>query len=262
MTSQNIPSPEIPVNPFLSESPPVVPSLVICGHSSTFSRKQLRSYHRVLSFMTEREAHGCQQLWVTLTTVKGDDSSKLADHHEEILRRVKRVYGYDVKAFKLYTHEGGGVIHGIWAIESKLAVWIDQKWISAEWEKIHGAKVVTVSRVGRGGRHRKGIAKYLVGKYLSHHTEGCHISWPWKSLSLPLGKAWVQYKRAVCSLKMRLNKRDFINGWNDILSKGFCEIRGPTDFMVMMNRIERVFVFVNGRDLDVGHEIKCVDYNL
>lgn len=251
-------SPGSPVNPFLSESPPVVPSLVIYGHSSTFSRKQLRAYHRILSFQTEREAHGSQQLRVDLTTVKGDDSSKLAEHCEELLRRVKRVYGYDVKAFKFYTSEGGGVIHGIWAINSKLAVYIDKKWLSTEWEKIHRAKIVFIRRIGRGAGNRKRVAKYLIGKYLGHHTEGCHISWPWKSLSLPLGKAWVQYKRAICSLKMRLNKRDFISGWNDILSKGFCEIRGPTDFMVMMNRIERVFIFVNGRDLDVGHEIKCV----
>lgn len=262
MTSQNITSAKFPVNTSFCESPPVVPSLVNYGHSSTFSRKQLRSYHRILSFQTEREGHGSQLLRVDLTTVKGDDSSKLADHCEELLRRVKRVYGYDVKALKFYTPEGGGVIHGIWAIDSKLAVYIHQEWLSAEWEKIHGAKVVYICRIGRGAGHRKRVAKYLIGKYLGHHGAGCHLSWPWKSLTLPLGRAWVQYKRAICSLNFRLKKSDFISYWNDLLTKGYCEIRGPTDFMVMMNRIERAFIFVSGREIDVGHEIKCVDYNL
>jgi hypothetical protein len=52
-----------------------------------------------------------------LTTANGGDPSKLSDHYEELIRRIKRKTGVeDIQYWKMTTREGNGVsetsLHG------------------------------------------------------------------------------------------------------------------------------------------------------
>jgi hypothetical protein len=77
-----------------------------------------------------------------LTTAEGGDPSKLSDHFEELNRRIKRKTGLeDIQYWKMTTREGNGVIHAILA--GNVSLYVDQKWLSEEWEKIHGASSCT-----------------------------------------------------------------------------------------------------------------------
>ena len=228
----------------------VPPSLVnICRtHASQpWSRKMKMHYQRILSFQMERLGQGCQVLRVDLTTASGGDRKKLSRHFQELLRRVKRELGYKVYALNVFTSEGNGVIHGIWAIKAEKAVWIDQAWLSSEWERIHAAKIVYIKRLGsrRGavsGGDCKRVAGYLVSQYLAGQPCVLRLSWPWKSLSLSLGKSWSALRSEMkkglpvstwvgeSNFNRDLTFKDIINTWQEILLKGHSLIAGAVFF--------------------------------
>jgi hypothetical protein len=135
-----------------------------------------------MSFCYERLGQGAQLLRVDLTSSPDSIPGTLSRHFQELRRRVQRVYGYDVRAFIVQTKEGqpAGVLHMIWAISQSKAVWIDQKWISDQWENIHGAKVAWISRLPHNGV--KNVARYFSCQYLAGQESIVRISWPWGSL--------------------------------------------------------------------------------
>jgi len=224
------------------------PSLVLIGQSGAWTKKQKRQYQRCLSWQTEKTAAGLQLFRVDLTTANGGPSHLLRVHFKELKRRVLRVYGYDVDHFSVETSEGNGVLHMLWAIQAEKAAWIDQPWISEQWEKIHGAKIVIIKRVRNGKSDRRRIAKYLVSQYLSNQGEHglalVRFSYSWWKSQFALGRGWAVMKREFRFARYRLERarrrddltldrrrdeldfRTVIDAWNELLSTGRCTLAG------------------------------------
>jgi hypothetical protein len=219
-----------------------VSSLVVYGKNPTSSlkvakikrdmtRQQKSVYGRLRSFLTETMARGCQQLRVDLTTGDGGSPERLAKHHQELRKRVKRVYGYDVEHFQVQTREGNGVLHCVWAIKNKGAVYIDQEWLADTWQKIHEARVVWIKRLS-GELHRKRAAIYLATQYLAGQDALVRMSYSWHKCKIALAKGWRQLRRIYTNMQdtflmvraegqeFAVTFRDLINAWEALLREG------------------------------------------
>jgi hypothetical protein len=141
-----------------------------------------------------------------LSTAKGGDANKLSRHHAELRRRVERVYGFTgLQFFQVQTSEGNGVLHVYWAWKAPEGYRgrpfiIPQAWLSEQWEKIHGAPYVWISRLKLGGRSSRRVTRYVVTQYVvNQEKEGqsclVHMSWSWKrTFGFPLVKMWEAFK--------------------------------------------------------------------
>ena len=219
-----------------------VPSLVVYGKIPTSSiqvvkikremnRQQKSVYGRLRSFLTETLARGCQQIRVDLTTADGGSSECLAEDHQELRKRVKRIFGYDVEHFQVQTREGNGVLHCVWAINNKGAVYIEQEWLADTWQKIHGARVVWIKRLS-GELHRKRAAIYLATQYLAGQDALVRMSYSWHKCKIALAKGWRQLRRIYNKMQdtflmvraegqgVDVTFRDLINAWEALLREG------------------------------------------
>src|SRR5436190_202008 len=106
-------------------------------------------------------------LWVTLTSSPSSDASLLTKHHKEIVRLLGTALGFSgVEYSGVVTREGHGVIHVVWAWKGRRSFYVDAfKWLSPEWERLHGARMVSVQRI-RGGEDRGRVARYAVAQYV------------------------------------------------------------------------------------------------
>lgn len=177
-----------------------------------WSRKQKRHYQTIMSVLHRWEHRSMSVVWVMLTTGKGGDRRKLREHLWELERRVCRERGKSkIEHVVVDTTEGNGVLHILWAAEGSL--YVDQAWLSSEWEKIHGARYVWISRYRKGTRGR--LSRYMVSQYMSGQAgAGVRISWSWKTtFTVPIKAAWRAIKRASPSS----HKRDLIALWERFL---------------------------------------------
>lgn len=220
------------------------PSLVSNVQSSAWTSKQKRLFQRLISWLTLKNSQGKQLIRVDLTS--GPDSTRqlLRRHFQELKRRVRRVYGYDVDSFIVETCEGKGVLHMVWAIDADKAAWIDQGWISEEWLKIHGAFRVWIKRMNTGKYDRRRVAKYMVTQYLVQQGESgsalVRYSYSWWKSPLVIGRGWNRVKREFRFAEFRYNRcvrresgtappvtfADVITCWNDLLETGRGVIAG------------------------------------
>lgn len=188
-----------------------------------------RAYGRVLSFMNEGKGRGCQFLWLNLTTVKGDlkNGEKLTPHFKELRRRIERKTGYRIGYFKVETSEGGGVLHIILAIESKTAVWIGQRWLSAQWLEIHGAHRVWIGRIGCRDKDKRNISRYIVSQYMTggQGSSFVRFSYSWWRTRLALGLGWAKLKKEHRGM-VGVAFVTLIGAWQELLLFGSCELGG------------------------------------
>lgn len=213
-----------------------VPSVHLYGQSSAWTRQQRRIYGRCLSWMREASGRGCQLLWVMLSTAEGGDAGKLGRHFQELRRRMEKRFSFYVEFFKVETGEGNGVLHMLWAIKRERPVYISQKWLSREWESIHGARVVWISRITQGPKSTRNVAKYLVSQYLGGQCALIRVSWSWKRARLSIGKAWCSFRRewrrgehinpfkGMTGWCMKFSRHDMFDTWDKILRLGECSI--------------------------------------
>ena len=89
---------------------PSSPLLVLnYGDSSTLGRKRRSTYQRLMTLLNRWEYQRRSIIRMDLTTANGGDSSKLSDHYEELIRRIKRKTGVeDIQYWKMTTREGTG----------------------------------------------------------------------------------------------------------------------------------------------------------
>jgi hypothetical protein len=193
----------------------------------------------------------CQLLRVDLTTSGEGNPEKLREHLKELLKRVKRKWGYEVLYFCVETSEGNGVLHMVWAIKAERAIWIPQSWISEEWKKIHNAEVVYIKRVSKGGGSAGRISKYFVSQYFAGQSTFVRISWSWGKLNFAIAKAWKIFNQSIwrysdistwCGLNesgIEISKQRRNEAWEKLLTVGSC---------VLANLV----IFVSGKSIDVG----------
>ncbi len=212
-----------------------VPSVHISGHSSAsdgargwrpWDRQQKRVFHRSKSILTYWAEHGYTVSWVMLSSSPSSDPKKLSRHHGELRRRVERVWGFKgVEFFQVKTTEGHGVLHLYWAWKAPNGYRgrpfiVPQAWLSDEWNKIHKASVVWISRMKLGGRSVGRVTRYVVTQYLVDQEKGgvsCldGMSWSWRrTFGFPFVKMWNVFKDTYSgSLKVGLYEK-----WNEFLS--------------------------------------------
>jgi len=179
---------------------PPQPSLVLYGHSSArkeWTRQQKRIFQRLTSWCMEATGRGCQLVRVDLTTANGGESGKLRRHQQELRRRVEREFGFKgVEQFVLETTEGNGVLHMVWAWQGAKSFYIPQDWLSEQWERIHGAPVVWVRKMGLARKDVRAVGRYFAIQYLADQRGALvRASWSWRRSRLAIGKAWEDLKR-------------------------------------------------------------------
>jgi hypothetical protein len=183
------------------------------GDSSTLGRKRRSTYQRLMTLLTRWEHQRRSIIRMDLTTPKGSDPSKLFDRFEELIRRIKQKTGVaDIQYWKMTTREGNGVIHSILA--GDVSLYVDQKWLSEEWEKIHGAIIVYVKRYRSGSLSRGRVSRYLVSQYMAGQDAQAHVSWTWKTtFNVPIVKFWKQFKAASRGLHIK----KIVNYWDRLI---------------------------------------------
>jgi hypothetical protein len=243
-------SPSLVKNVQSSAQAQVIKSLipVVVAFVSPWSHQQKRIFHRMFSWLKEKQGQCRQLLRVDLTTGSDGDASKLRRHFAELKRRIFRVYGLRFEHFIVETCEGNGVLHMIWAFDQKNAVWIGQDWLSSEWLKIHGAHRVWIQRMGSSTSDCKAVTRYCVTQYLVKQGDGgsalVRYSWSWWSSAVSLSKGWSSLKgfyrfanyyhrrelrRSDLSLDERLTDLPFKSvfvAWDELLARGWTFFHG------------------------------------
>ncbi|MBA7545810.1 hypothetical protein ES705_38191 [subsurface metagenome] len=153
------------------QEPEAVSSLDIESTSARQSwlrkKRSRRMFHRVISGLKKA---GAVRL-VTLTSRAVDDNEKFQrDFRCLRMRLLRRRLLVDYIRCPEFTK--GGLRHEHILFRGS---YIDQRYLSAEWERIHGARVVDIRRV-RGGR---GLAGYMAS-YMAKAPAGRYCySWGW-----------------------------------------------------------------------------------
>ncbi len=244
--------------------PPPSPLLVSNDTSRTdtptrvrWSQSQCKCYHRVRSLFTLWASHGYQLVWVMLSTAPGGEADKLSQHHKRLRQNLDRKLGFTgVQFFQVRTTEGYGVLHVVWAWQGDRPFFVKQNWLSNEWERIHGAPVVWVKRIGDGQQDREKVGRYIVDQNCGAGSF-VRFSWSWWSLEMPLVKCWNSLKdnASVTFLdptarwgrrrEFIFPKREVVAAWEDLLRFGRAKL-GDISLAIQGNEIVEVSCLPQG----------------
>jgi hypothetical protein len=147
-----------------------------------WGRKENRLFHRSMSGLEFASAHGESVLSLMLSGGSDDTEDRLSADFQVLRKSIARHWGILVQYFRVRArnesssrNRGHPLAH--LHILMKGASWIPQDWISAEWERIHGAPVVFIRKVLGGFDDRRKVASYVAG-YMGHHPFS-RMSWSW-----------------------------------------------------------------------------------
>ena len=218
-----------------------------------WSRKQRRTFKHLTSWMSLQRGRGAQLFRVDLTSVPGTDEKNLTPWFKRLRRAVEIKFGYRVDYFKIQTEEGNGVLHMVWAIVHGGAVWIPQEWLSAEWEKITGAKVVYIKRIGKDKGNVRRIGRYCVQQYLAGQDAIVRVSWSWWRAGLSLCKGFGEFykecRQGFTTQRMLglspftgdISYGEMIDGWTTLLETGRVRLPGA-------------WFMIRGKEIDVAYD--------
>lgn len=197
---------------------------------SVWNRQQKRGYNRVLTCMQYWQSNGYQVLWLMLSSAVDSDASKLAEHHQSLLKRVDRSGFPGVQHFQVRTSEGNGVLHVLWAWRAadgmlQKSFYIGQRWLSDTWRDLHGAPVVWICRVGSRHRDTLKVARYCIAQYVGEQAGYEYMSYSWRrTFGFPLVSCWRKFKELTRSYNR------LIKEWASFLAGDlvWCEYGGFT----------------------------------
>ncbi len=136
-----------------------------------------------------------------LSTASGGDASKLAYHHQRLRQRIEARLGFTaVQHYQVRTAEGNGVLHVFWAWRAnngyrQRSFYVEQDWLSRQWQDIHGAIIVWVTRVKGGRVSRNKVSRYCMSQYVSGQAGYEYMSWSWgRTFGFPLVACWRAFK--------------------------------------------------------------------
>ncbi|HDS59519.1 MAG TPA: hypothetical protein ENN54_04415 [Thermoplasmatales archaeon] len=198
---------------------------------STFSPKQKRAYHRIMTGLYVAERQGCRVMFLTLTSSPRSPSfSRQNDSFRKLKQSIQRLTplkllrdGYirpaDLRRhypdlalneplmfeyFKVHTNEGHGVFHVLYK-----GYFIPRRWLKAKWEELHNAWNVNIQRCWKS---KKRVAGYIAGQYLAGqdssftryskskgwYPSGCIQKWQWLKrwqdvFNRPILEMWHDY---------------------------------------------------------------------
>jgi hypothetical protein len=173
---------------------------------------------------------------VELTTAPDGDGSLLRLHLQELRRRVERDLGFNgVEMFVVETTEGNGVLHMVWAWSGSRDFIIDQRWLSKQWRRIHGAPIVFIRRMRLSKEDIRRVGRYFTLQYLSDQRGALkRISWSWRRSRFAIGKAWAFMVKAyrsrskfsiwcgVSSDVVDVTFSDLLVAWEELLERESC----------------------------------------
>jgi hypothetical protein len=203
-----------PSGPEAREAPPSSSLLVKNGQSSIpiWGKKQKRQYQRLMTLLYRWEVMNLSIVRLDLTTAVGGDPKLLTNHFETLRRRIEKRIGKRVHYWWVQTLEGNGVLHTLMAAEGSL--FVEQEWLSEEWEAIHGAKIVYIKRYKKGWYSRNKVSKYLVAQYMAGQSGTVRMGWSWKrTFNIPISKAWKMF----CRLFRNKTFRMLLDKWQAFL---------------------------------------------
>jgi hypothetical protein len=193
-------------------------------------------------------------LRVDLTTASGGPSHLLRKHLQELRRRTERDLGFKgLETFVVETSEGNGVLHMVWAWAGGRPLIVEQKWLSEQWERIHGAKIVWIRRMGLEKKDIRTVSRYFALQYLANQGDALvRMSWSWRRSRFAIGKGW----KFMCRALRRINQkrqsldwrepmsdvpfRDLLLAWEELLSRGWC-LLGDVMFSVEDREVTELF---------------------
>ena len=144
--------------------------------------KENRLFHRAMSGLEYASAHGESVTSLMLSNRPQDDDSRLSSDWQVFRKAILRHWGILVQYFRVRARNEASLknhFHPLMHLHvlMKGISWIPQDWLSAEWERIHGAPVVFIRRVGGAFEDRRKVASYVAG-YFGHHPFS-RMSWSW-----------------------------------------------------------------------------------
>lgn len=178
-----------------------------------WTRAQRATFRVIMSHNTLWEHEGYQVRRMDLTTAPGGDSAKLPQHFNTLIRHIgKSLYYPGVQHVKVQTDEGNGVLHTFLAWRGSRTFWIDQRWLSKAWEKIHGAPIVHIQAL-HGARAIRVQSAYVASQYVARQSGKVRLSYSQNTFGFPLRATWLAY---------RVSYRGFLGKvgyalWNDFL---------------------------------------------
>lgn len=222
--------------------------------SGGWTRQQRRVFQRLTSWCYEAKSRECQLSRVDLTTAVGGPVSLLRKHLQELRRRVERDLGFQgVEMFIVETSEGNGVLHMIWGWQGSCDFIIDQRWLSKQWTKIHGAPIVFIRRMNLAKQDIRRVGRYFALQYLADQRGALvRMSWSWKRARFAIGKTWAfmvkqfrlrSQESTWCGVNPGLvdvTFADLLVSWEELLSRGWC-ILGETLFCVQGREVKELF---------------------
>lgn len=200
-----------------------------------WTRQQRRIYHRCSTVLHYWEHNGYQGLWVMLSSAPGCDPELLASHHARLVERVERERNYPgIEYFVVKTAEGEnlepsarGVLHVLWFWRPPVGsphryFQVPWSWLTAAWQEIHGAKVVTVSRYRPGAQSKRKLSRYLVSQYCAGQNALVRYFWSWRrTFGVPIVALWLSFRRAHGGAT-----RAIVDAWQSLLEHGTAEVAG------------------------------------
>jgi hypothetical protein len=191
---------------------------------------------------------------VDLTTADGGRADLLRKHLQEFRRRIERDLGFKgIEMFIVETTEGNGVLHMVWAWQGGREFIIEQRWLSEQWEKIHGARIVWIPRMRLSKEDIRRVGRYFALQYLSDQRGALkRISWSWKRSRFALEKTWsfmakqfrLRSKESTwCGVNPGLvdvTFQDLLIAWEKLLEHGWC-VLGSTGSVSRVGRLESCF---------------------
>ena len=189
-----------------------------------WTRQQKRAFQRLNTVTHYWFSRGYSCNFMTLTSAKGFDleSQKgkrdlITYHHQMLKKRVEKQFGFEgIEHFFVKTAEGNGVLHVLWAWlppnDSRTrTLYIPQKWLSREWERIHGAPVVWVTKVKHSDGSRRKLTKYMITQYVTNQRGFLNIGWSWKrTLGIPIAGFWKGFIK-------HYGFKDGVRFWNEFI---------------------------------------------
>lgn len=219
-----------------------------------WTRQQKRCFNRLTSWCFEAKSRDCLLNRVDLTTAPGGNADLLRRHLQELRRRVERELGFNgVEMFVVEPTEGNGVLHMVWAWSGGRDFIIDQRWLSKQWRRIHGAPIVFIRRMRLSKEDIRRVGRYFALQYLSDQRGALkRISWSWRRSRFAIGKAWAFMVKAyrsrskfstwcgVSSDLVDVSFSDLLVAWEELLEHESCML-GSTLFGIKDREVKELF---------------------
>jgi hypothetical protein len=150
-----------------------------------------------MSYLTYWQTHGYMVIWVMLSSAHPGGLETLTRHFQRLREAIERKLKFEGLEFlAVKTREGHGVIHGFLAWKGDRLFFVPQRWLSQTWERIHGAPVVWVAAVKRGGADRRRLSKYLVSQYLAEQNALVRLSSSsMRTFGFGLRRVWAEFRK-------------------------------------------------------------------